>query len=171
MSQVDQIRRDPGRFGFTLLLLLAVILVIAFSFSLGRTARVFPLIIAVPACILLLLQLGQEVWPRLARFIPFLREEAIVEIDLPDDLATAGDAQSPAEAGAAGMKEWLVVAWLVALTAGVCFLHYLVAAPVFTVAFLRLHARSSWAVTLSVTVVMWLILYGLFYRLLRVAVF
>jgi len=162
------VTRSPGRIAFTALLLLAVVVVIGFSFTLGATARTFPLIVAIPTMILLLLQLWHDIWPGLGERVPFLREEPIVELELPEEFGDATDGQSPGGRPDKGVSEGRVMLWLAALTAAVYFAHYLVAAPLFLLAFLRLQARTSWVATLAVTVAVWAVLYLLFYELLRV---
>jgi len=160
-----------GRVVFALLLLVFVAVILASSLSLSSTSRTFPLIVAVPAVILLLLQLGQEFVPRLRDFIPFLREQAIIEMELPDDLdVQANEAKPGGKEEPAGMSEWRAMAWLLALMAAMYFMHYLIVVPVFMLAFLHFQARASWKVTLGVTAGMWLVIYVLFYHLLRLAV-
>jgi len=160
-----------GRIAFTALLLIGVIVVIGNSFLIGSTARTFPLIVAVPAAMLLVLQLWHDIRPGIADRIRFLQEQAIVEVELPDDLGDTAGRQSSDGAEAEGVSEGRVFAWLGGLTAAMYFAHYLIAAPVFMLAFLRLQARAGWKVSLIVTAVVWAVLYLLFYRLLRIDFF
>jgi hypothetical protein len=165
---MPEVRRSPGRIAFPALFLLAVLLVIGFSFTLGATARTFPLIVAVPTCLLLLFQLWHDIWPHLGERVPFLREQPIVDIDLPEEFSDAAEGQLPGGRHVEGLSEARVMIWLAGLTAAVYFAHYLIAAPLFLLAFLRLQARTSWIATLAVSAAVWAVLYLLFYELLRV---
>jgi len=165
---MTETRRESARIAFTALLLLAVLIVIGLSLSLSATARTFPLIVAIPSGLLLMLQLWRDVWPRLGDRVPFLREQSIVEIDLPKDLSDVAEMQSTRKESDGAMSEGQAILWLSGLAAAVFFVHYLLAAPLFLLAFLRLQARRSWKSTVLVSAAVWLVLYLLFYELLRV---
>jgi hypothetical protein len=103
-------------------------------------AKLFPLAIGIP---LFCLAAGEVLWTLLR---PAAAEET--------------EKESPRRTLAA-------VGWMVGFFAAIVLAGFLVAVPLFVLAYLRIQGRESWTLSLIFTVAVWAVFYGLFDRLLH----
>jgi hypothetical protein len=103
-------------------------------------AKLFPLAIGIP---LFCLAAGEVLWTLLR---PAPAEET--------------EQQSPRRTLAA-------VAWMIGFFAAIVLAGFLIAVPLFVLAYLRIQGRESWTLSIIFTVALWAVFYGLFDRLLH----
>jgi Tripartite tricarboxylate transporter TctB family len=131
-----------------MLVIFAGMTVMALGFP--AQAQLMPLLIGVPGTVMALVQLIKEV--RAPAEAPPAAEAAI----------EARDEQT---------RERKMLLWLALFLAGVLAFGFLWATPVLIFAFLRFSERESWAVAAIGAIGAWLILWGVFVKLLELFLF
>ena len=134
----------------TAVLMLVAAGLVALSLDLGRVARVIPLAVTVPTAILLTTQFAVE-W-KAARL---------------NGARTTVYAERPPETP----SELAFWGWTVGLISGVYLAGMAAAAPLFTLAYLRAHARCGWRDSVVVAGIVWLTAYWLMQRALQLQVY
>lgn len=135
-----------GRAATSLVMLAIFAAMTAIGLGYPEKARMMPLLVGVPGTILALAQLIRDI-----RFptVEALTEETIAE----------------------GRREITMFAWLALFLAGVMSFGFLYAAPVLVFAFMRFGQKESWTVALAGGFGAWVVLYGIFTRLLELFLF
>lgn len=127
-----------------LFLALALIL-FADSMTLGPTARLVPMAVAIPAIVLLALQLFFDLFPRWSKTVDHYLRLRLHGVDRLK--AESGLSKSRSKQGLAS-----VLAWFAAAPALIYLLGFMPATPVYTIAFLRFYAQQRWAKSIAIGV-------------------
>ncbi len=133
------------RVAFTLVMLAILVAMVGMAAQYPPDARFMPWVVGIPAIALCLLQLGRDL--RAAR-------------------RAAGDAQGERRTL---RREAAMGGYFLGLVGGILFFGFLLAVPVFILAFLRHWARASWPLALGLVAAAWVIYYLVFVQGLNVA--
>lgn len=135
-----------GRAATSLVMLAIFAAMTAIGLGYPEKARMMPLLVGIPGTILALAQLIRDI-----RFptVEALTEETIAE----------------------RRREIAMFAWLALFLAGVMGFGFLYAAPILVFAFMRFGQKESWTVALAGGIGAWVVLYGIFTRLLELFLF
>lgn len=135
---------------FTLLLLAFMLIIIFMSLGYDRETRLMPLLIGIPTFLLIVLQVLFQFYPNLQRFF---------EIDLFSPSGSdKGKKRSEEDKGRLLFPVALVFSYFILLLlAG-----FLVATPIYLLAFFRLQGKLSWTKCIFAAGIAWLILYLVF---------
>ncbi|MPZ88586.1 MAG: hypothetical protein GEU81_11040 [Nitriliruptorales bacterium] len=148
-----------------LIVVMLVLLVLALDLSSG-TARRFPLLAITVTLALLALDLSSELVPALRRRMAVL-DRGLIEVreDVAETAKEASERGRTDESHDAprAFKDWVVLAWVTALGAGMYAVGYLIAVPVFVAAF-SIFARVPLKVWASTTVAIMLLNYFVLYQ-------
>ena len=159
---------------FTLVLLAFSGIMCYLSLDLSRVARLVPLRVVIPTLGLLVFQLLVDLIPQLAqkygRFEkmdifgvePFRRKVRFQARAIPSEAA---------EEEPQGRRELSMFLWVLAMLAFIYFFGLLVAIPFYTFLYLKGHAGESWLLSLSLSAVIWGLLYGVFVFILQVSLY
>ena len=150
-------RVDTRKFAMTgaMTLIAGVMLWQAGDFP-GRVA-LFPRVITAIIVVLGIIDLARIMKP------------AVSEVETAHD-ALGGVAAGPAD-GDRAASTTVAVAWFMALIIAVLLVGFLIAVPLYMVAFMRLHGRHSWRVILLWVASLWALLYFAFVRLLNLPLY
>ena len=143
--------RIDGRVGTAALMFAIFTAMTLIALGFPAKARLMPLMVGVPACLLALAQLLIELraaWRR-----------------------TAPEPDAVAKASNEARAERRMILWVALFLAGVMAFGFLYAAPALVFAFLYWGERERLAVALAGGIGAWLILYGVFTRLLELFLF
>jgi hypothetical protein len=143
-------RRRAQEVTFTSILLLLVVWFLVETLRLGRIARMVPLAVVLPTLVLVVAQLIRDFVPARMREaaaaplygIQWLR--IVVTTTLFSRVTRARDAGPPLASVA------VMLAWLGAMLALIYLVGLIAAIPLFTLAYLRWHARERWRTALTV---------------------
>jgi hypothetical protein len=135
-----------GRVATSLVMLAIFAAMTAIGLGYPEKARMMPLLVGIPGTLLALAQLIRDI-----RF---------------------PDVEAPTEEAARERRSEIgMFAWLALFLAGVMGFGFLHAAPVLVFAFMRFGQKESWAVALIGGFCTWVILYGVFTRILELFLF
>ena len=138
---------------FALVLVAVFAYATATALALPEGAKLFPLAIAIPSLVLAVL---------LA--VISLRSRGTVIAPRPPE---PGE-DSPLAPEERTRRTATVGAWFLCIFAAVYLLGFLVAIPVSAFAYLRVAAREGWVASVGIAVICWLVVFGVFDRLLHV---
>jgi hypothetical protein len=116
-----------------------------------RTA-LFPRVIAIPIIVLALIELSLSVWS-----VEEEREGHAVDFQLTDAV----------EPALARTRTIAIVLWTVGLFALILLAGFPLAVPIFVFAYLKIAGREPWTLAAGLTAISWLLMEGLFNRLLH----
>lgn len=153
---------------FTLVLLAFVAVMFVMTLSLGRVARLVPLVVAVPTLVLLAVQLMLDAAPGLAASFSAmeLKDPFGIRPRLESILAAVSNGGESDDARR-HLREQSTFLWLTLMFALIYLFGFVVALPSYT--FLYLHRRSGegWMTSALVAAVMAALPYGIFVVALR----
>jgi len=135
-----------GRIITSLVMLAIFAVMTAIGLGYPDKARMMPLLVGIPGTLLALAQLIHDMRFR--------------ETETPTD-ESAGERR----------REIAMFGWLALFLAGIMGFGFIYAAPVLVLAFMRFGQKESWTVALAGGVGTWIILYGVFTRLLELFLF
>lgn len=154
----------------------AIFLITAFDYN--AKARLLPVVVTSGLLIMALVQLASEIFPDLARYLPFLRQQGLLVNDktksISDDVRSVidegreiQDEAAPEPSGVPGPADTpITVLICVATMAGMLvliqFVPYWVAVPVFLMVMLTAVGRQKLPISLAISLVTGLVLFGLF---------
>lgn len=127
----------------SLLFLAVALLLFIMTFSLNPTARLVPMAVAVPTAAILLLQACLDLFPALSGTMARYSRLSLRNVEA---LRARGIAMSPREPGTLGA----VMAWFSAAPLLISLLGFTLAAPLYTIAFLRFRASETWITSIAV---------------------
>jgi len=132
-----------GRILVSLIMVVVFAIAVGLSFTYAPEARLLPLVIGIPGLVLCLVQLVKE-----------LRERGIPVVT-PEEHA----------------REWRMFAWFFVFVGGLVLFGFPYAGPPLVAAFLYFSGGEKWYVAVIAAIIAWLILYGVFERLLGLPLF
>lgn len=147
--------RRAEEVGFALFLVIVFTMFVALGWGYARRPRIVPLTLSIPGLALSVLHLGRS----LAR----LKRQAAAEKKIDRKLSGA---KAP-EGRPAPEEEWLKIAkvwgWIIALAVAINFLDFMIALPLFLLAFIRFFARRTWQLSALIAASFTLAVYLVFY--------
>ncbi len=125
--------------------------------------RLLPLVIGIPGILLGLIQVGVE-------FRDARRKAAAAKAGETNrlDSDTDSGAEETVPSAVIVKREFVLLAYLVALAVSIILFGFWLTIPVFVIVFLRAHERESWRLTLGLSLGAWAVLYLIFDRLLEI---
>ncbi len=134
-----------GRISLSGMLLGVAVLFFMLSMSLGPTARLVPMAVAIPTLVLLLTQFCFDLFPKsseTADHYLHLRLQGVEKLR-----AQSGLRKSQTNNALGPVLAWFTVAPLLIVLLG-----FLLATPLYTIAFLRFYAREGWPKSIAIGV-------------------
>lgn len=149
------------------LVMLAIFVgMVGMAMSYPYDARLLPMVIGIPGCLLALIQVGMEVAGARRRLPSPLNKSDMGAIG-PEGPGAAEESPDPTST----IKlELVLLAYLVGLAVTVLLLGFWLAIPIFVIVFLRFHERESWRFSLALAAGAWAVLYGIFEYVLSIFV-
>lgn len=135
----------------SLLLLGIAVLMLAMTFALNPTARLVPMWVAVPAVSLLFLQACLDLFPNWSKKVSRFERLRLRNVEA---LRAKADASKPRETEPLGR----VLGWFAAAPILISLLGFILATPLYTIAFLRFRAGESWFRSVAVGAVISLVI-------------
>ena len=155
--------RESAWFAFALLGVLGGFLYL--TLPLNPVARMVPLAVAVPAILLVSLELLLELAPGLAKRYRFLEQKDVFGVE-PLRESIAAVPNSELKAKRAG-RELSVFAWVSSIPVLTYIFGFLIGVPLFLFLYLRWRSESSWRFSITSAGASIALLYFLFIELLR----
>lgn len=147
--------RRAEEVGFALFLVIVFTMFVVLGWGYARRPRIVPLALSIPGLALSVLYLGRS----LAR----LKRPAAAEDRIAREASGAKPPEGrPASAGE-GLKIIKVWVWIIALAVAVNFLGFMIALPLFLLAFIRFFARRTWQLSALIAAAFTLAVYLVFY--------
>ncbi len=153
-----------GRVLMSLVMLAIFASMVGMAMSYPYDARLLPLVIGIPGCLLALIQVGIEVADTRRQLRSPLKEADYGKVG-PE--APGATEESPDPSSTIKL-ELVLLAYLAGLAIAILLLGFWLAIPAFVIVFLRFHERESWRLTLALTAGAWVMLYGIFEYVLAI---
>lgn len=150
----------------TYFLLIAVVLMICFTFEIHRPgSKMAPLLVGFITLALLILLTIMTISPKFNAWYKQLegKSESLTEIGSKPD-----EPENDADQKKIRKKELNIVGWLIFLTASTYILGFLVAIPLFLFLFLKLSAKESWLLSITMSVVVLAVVFFIFGHVLQI---
>ena len=138
----------------SLLFLTIAVLLFVLTLSLGSTARLVPMAVAVPTIILLLLQFCLDLFPKYSEVVVRYMHLRLHGVET---LRAKSGVLKPQNSEGLG----LVLIWFGAAPFLIYLLGFMLATPLYTIGFLRFHARQGWAKSLAIGVAISVVIFVL----------
>ena len=130
-------------------------------------ARQVPLTVGIPISVLLIVEIGTRLLPRAFAWLERADRRQVVQLD-EEVMAKAEAAMAPSE----NMRTALEFhAWVGAFILAIYVIGFLIAIPLFLIALLRVRLKEKLSITIVAAVVMWLVAYFGFVKLMEVPLF
>jgi len=151
---------------FTILLFVLILCMVVSAVTFSPKARQIPLLIGIPTLLMLAFVIVIERFPQLK----MLR---LLEVGL-ETLWSRGSHEKVSGLPAASAVEdelsrvWAIVSWLALLVGLVYLVGFLVAIPLFVLAYFVVSVQLNWSKAVLFTILFWALVYLVFYTALRV---
>ncbi len=156
-----------GKVLMSLVMLAIFVAMVAMAATYPPDTRFLPFVIGIPGIVLALIQVASELIDSRRAAAPTAaapaRRATLRE-------TTAAKAEAILEPPGDVRREIVLLAYLVGLAAAVLVLGFWLAIPLFVIAFLRVHERETWTLTLALTATAWGVLYLVFDSVLGIIV-
>ena len=132
-----------GRIFLSALFLAIAVLLFVLTLSLGPTARLVPVAVVVPTIILLLLQLCFDLFPQFSETVDsylHLRLHGVEKLRAQGSITKSQNNQALGS----------VLVWFGAAPLLIYLFGFMLATPLYTIIFLRFHAREGWTTSLAI---------------------
>ena len=151
----------------TLFLLFFCLVFVLISFTYKLKERFIPLSVGIAGLLLAaLLLLGRRFPKLISKF-----ELSMVDNFLQKDHSKTVRTKSSKDEQHTNRKLIEIYAWTIGFLVLIYFLGFLIAIPVFMLAFIKIHGHISWTKTIAVSAVTWVLIYALFEMMLKAELF
>ena len=154
--------------------MLGIILILILPcFRYSFSAKIVPLIVAIPALGLVTLQLVMDFVPAVAKKLqrPAGEKDSSGEDEMVEKRKDARRQPLTAEISKKRNKETNIFVWVIGLMGSIYLFGYLIAVPLFLFLFLRIRASASWLLSIIVTAAMEIVVYTVFMTILRIPLY
>jgi hypothetical protein len=152
--------------GFTVLLFVLILVMVSSAVTFSPKARQFPLLIGIPTLIMLAFVIVIELFPQL-KMIKLL-EVGLETLWAPGSRDKTSGLPAASEVEDDLRRVWVIVGWLTLLVGLVYVVGFLVAIPIFVLAFFMVTVRLNWLRAVLFTALFWVLLYLVFHTALQV---
>ena len=150
----------------TYFFLIVVFLMICFTFEIHRPgAKMVPLLVGIVTLALVVLLTIMTILPKFDAWYKQLegKPKSLTEIGSQPD-----EPENDADQEKIRKKELNIVGWLIFLTASTYILGFLVAIPLFLFLFLKLSAKESWLLSITIPAVVLAVVFFIFSHVLQI---
>jgi hypothetical protein len=144
---------------FTIFLLTSILLMTIIGFRYSAVSRQIPLVVGTGTFALLVLLLFMEFSEKVFIWFSKFDDHPVVPSKGEKKRDGNGDMRK---------KEISLVSWLLGLSAAIYFIGFLLPMPLFLFLFLKIESKESWVLSLGIAVVSSVMLYFLFFQILRI---
>ena len=150
----------------TYFLLIIVVLMVFFTFDLHRPgSKVVPLLIGFITLVLMILLCVMTVSPKFANWYQRIEGKSTSLVEIAREVDKL---DSDVDKKKTRKKEIVLTGWLLFLTAATYILGFMVAIPLFLLLFLKIGAKESWLLSISMSGVVLGVVYLIFVYILQI---